>query len=328
MVKIPFRIALVVALALFASVEARAQYSRRNAITEAVAKTRNGVVTLKVTKESTYGGKKTIVGAGFVVDARGFVITNHHVIADASSIVVTLGDKSQVEATIHKELAKYDLAILKLDTTKTLTALTLAPAADLMQGETVIAIGNPHGYSGTVSTGIISALNRDIAMPSGAALTGLIQHSASINPGNSGGPLLNINGELIGVNVALREGAQGISFAINADTVKDVLSRHLSVAKISKVTHGLQCAEKVVGEQGDRQQVVVKAATGDMKEGDVILTVGKQTLTNRFDLERSLWGHKAGDIVEATVLRDGKKTTVSITLTSAETRTASARTSR
>ena len=325
MVKLPFRVGLVVAVLLFASVEAHAQYRRGNAITEAVAKTRMGVITLKVTKDSAYGGKKTIAGAGFVVDERGYVITNHHVIADASRIVVTLGDKSEVEATIHKELAKMDLAILKLETKKKLTALKLAPAADLMQGETVIAIGNPHGYAGTVSTGIISALGRDIDMPSGAKLIGLIQHSASINPGNSGGPLLNINGELIGVNVALREGAQGISFAINADTVKAVLSKHLSAVKVSKVSHGLDCSEKVVGEEGDRQQVIVKTAAGDMKEGDVILTVGTRSLTNRFDLERSLWGHKAGDIVEATVLRAGKKTTVSITLTSAETRTASTR---
>jgi serine protease Do len=327
MVKLPFRVALVVAVALWASAEARPEaptYSRRNAITEAVAKTRMGVITLDVTKDGTYGGKRSIAGSGFVVDERGYALTNYHVIADASRIIVTLGDKTRVEASIHKELPKLDLAILKFETTKKIKGLTLAPAADLMQGETVIAIGNPHGFSGTVSTGIISALDRDIAVGA-ASLKGLIQHSASINPGNSGGPLLNINGELIGVNVALREGSQGISFAINADTVKGVLSKHLSAIKISKVSHGLDCAEKVVGEEGDRQQVVVKAAAGDMKAGDVILAVGKRTLSNRFDLERSLWGHKAGDVVEATVLRGGKKTTVSITLSSPATRTASTR---
>ena len=113
MVKLPFRVGLVVAVLLFASVEAHAQYRRGNAITEAVAKTRMGVITLKVTKDSPYGGKKTIAGAGFVVDERGYVVTNHHVIVDASRIVVTLGDKSEVEATIHKELAKFDLAILR-----------------------------------------------------------------------------------------------------------------------------------------------------------------------------------------------------------------------
>ena len=96
-----------------------------------------------------------------------------------------------------------------------------------MVGETVIAIGHPFGYTNTVSTGIISALGREITMPEGEVLGNLIQTNASINPGNSGGPLLNINGELIGINVALREGAQGIAFALNADTVQQVLSKHL-----------------------------------------------------------------------------------------------------
>jgi serine protease Do len=326
MVKLPFRVALVCAVALLASVEVQAAnpYSRRNAITEAVAKTKMGVITLDVTKVDNYGGKRAVAGSGFVVDENGYALTNYHVIADASRIVVTLGDKTKVEASIHKELPKLDLAILKFETTKKIKGLTLAPAADLMQGETVIAIGNPHGYSGTVSTGIISALGRNITVGD-AALEGLIQHSASINPGNSGGPLLNINGELIGVNVALREGSQGISFAINADTVKGVLRKHLSAAKVSKVSHGLDCTEKVIGEEGDRQQVVVEAAAGDMKAGDVILAVGTRTLSNRFDLERSIWGHKAGDVVEATVMRGGKKTTVSITLSSPATRTASTR---
>jgi serine protease Do len=324
MIKFPFRIALVVVVALLASPtvgSARAQYVRRNAITEAVAKTRMGIVTLKVTKDNGYD-TRSVAGSGFIVDERGYAITNHHVIADALRIVVTLGDKTKVEATVHKALPRYDLAILKLDTNRKLKALQLAPAGDLMQGETVIAIGNPHGYAGTVSTGIISALGREINMPAGATLVGLIQHSASINPGNSGGPLLNINGELIGVNVALREGAQSISFAINSDTVKAALSKHLSLAKVSKVSHGLDCSEKIVAEQGDRQHLIVrKAAAGaEVKTGDVIVAVGTMTLQNRFDLERSMWGHKAGETIRATVLRAGKKTQVSITLSGTQTR--------
>ena len=109
--------------------------------------------------------------------------------------------------------------------------LPLAPVDDLMVGETVIAIGHPFGYTHTVSTGIISALGREITMPTGDVLTGLIQTNASINPGNSGGPLLNINGEFIGINVALREGAQNIAFAINAGTVKSFLQQHLSATQ-------------------------------------------------------------------------------------------------
>src|SRR5205814_1119156 len=126
---------------------------------------------------------------------------------------------------------------------------------DLMVGETVIAIGHPYGYQNTVTTGIVSALGREITMPNGETLTNLIQTSASINPGNSGGPLLNINGQLIGINVALRDGAQGIAFALNAETVKEVLRQRLSASRLSGVTTGLRCTEFVQLEGLDRQHV-------------------------------------------------------------------------
>ena len=114
--------------------------------------------------------------------------------------------------------------------------MTFAPASDLMVGEEVIAIGHPYGYTNTVSTGIVSALNREVSMQSGGVLTDLIQTTASINPGNSGGPLMNINGELIGINSAMRSDAQGIAFALNADMVQQVLSQHLSAGKMAHVS--------------------------------------------------------------------------------------------
>jgi serine protease Do len=190
-----------------------------------------------------------------------------------------------------------------------------------MVGETVIAVGNPFGFANSVSTGIVSALGREVPL-SGESLTGLIQHSASINPGNSGGPLLNVNGELIGINVALREGAQNISFAINVETVKEVLARQLSARKIAKVAHGLTCSEAVTGEAGERQRVVVEAvaaADSGLRKGDVLVKVGELALQNRFDVERAFWGCKAGDKVPAVVLRDGKPTALAITLAGAET---------
>src|SRR5205807_2441228 len=127
----------------------------------------------------------------------------------------------------------------------------------------------------------------------------------SINPGNSGGPLVNINGELIGINVALRHDAQNIAFALNAETVKAVLSKHLSAGKVSQVGHGLTCSEKV-GEGKARQMVVVETARnarGGVRQGDVLVKVGSLAVKNRFDVERALWGYKAGDKVEANVLR-------------------------
>ncbi len=314
------RTALVLAAGLFLLAgPARAEYVRRTAIVEAVNKTKDGIATLKVTKSGDYGSR-TIVGTGVVVDERGFLITNHHVIDKASKVLVTLADRTTLTARVYAELPKYDLAILRVTPRKKLKALTFGPGSDLMVGETIIAVGNPYGYANTVSTGIISALGREIEMPSGETLANLIQHNASINPGNSGGPLLNINGEVIGINVALREGAQGIGFALNAETVKQALRGALSAQKVARVGHGLECDEKLGSTEGkERQRVVVEAATGPaaragLRKGDVIVRLGEMKVFNRFDLERALWGYRAGDKVEAAVLRDGKLTQVSLSL--------------
>src|SRR5207302_2226516 len=132
-----------------------------------------------------------------------------------------------------------------------LTALPLGPD-DMMVGEDVFAVGSPFGYEATVSRGIISALNRKITMPNDVEMTGLIQHDAPINPGNSGGPLVNINAEVIGINVAMRDGAQNIAFTINTDHVHGFLKRYSK--RVSGVAHGLNYEEKVVAEVGDRQR--------------------------------------------------------------------------
>ena len=309
--------ALVVVLG---GAEARAQYSRRTPIVEAVQKTRPSVVTIKVLKQGQWGAKE-IVGTGVIIDERGYAVTNRHVVSRAQSLTVHLADGSSVDARVHTEDPRHDLAIIRLQSGRKYQALAFAPASDLMVGETVIAVGHPFGYTNTVSTGIVSALGREITMPEGEVLTNLIQTNASINPGNSGGPLLNINGELIGINVALREGAQGIAFALNADTVQAVLSKHLSAANVAHVGHGLACRE-VVGEGKVRQKVVVDrvaeqsaAAKAGLRKGDVVLKVGARAVSNRFDLERALWGYKAGDKVEAAILRAGKEAHVALTLT-------------
>jgi serine protease Do len=320
-------VALVGALLGGAGTESRAQYSRRTPIVEAVQKTRHSITTIKVDRRGSWG-RKEVVGTGVIVDERGYIVTNCHVVTGCEAVAIKLADGSEWAARIHVEDPSHDLAILRVSTKKPLQALRFGPGSDLMVGETVIAVGHPFGYTNTVSTGIISALDREITMPSGDTLTNLIQTNASINPGNSGGPLLNINGELIGINVALREGAQGIAFALNADTVKQVLSRHLSARNIAHLNHGLACRE-VVQEEGEaRQQVVVEgvadsspAARAGLKRGDVLVKVGDRLVWNRFDVERALWSYKPGDKVEAAVLRGGKETHVALTLApSGETR--------
>ena len=288
---------------------------RETPIVKAVRKAKPSVVTLKVVRRSAYNTRE-VVGSGVVVDERGYVITNRHVVSGSEGVKAVLADGTECAAQVITEDARHDLAILKLSVAKKLTVVTFASSSGLMEGETVIAIGHPYGYLNTVSTGIVSALGREITMPTGEKLTGLIQVTASINPGNSGGPLLNIDGDLIGINVAMREGAQGIAFALNADTVQGVLAQHLRAANVSHVDHGLTCRENVIDPEGEaRRQVVVETADQDaLKHGDVILTVGERSVMNRFDLERSLWGHKVGDVVAAKVVRDGKEKMVSLTL--------------
>jgi serine protease Do len=319
------RTALAVLVGLLLVGAAHGQYSRRTPITEAVEKTKNSIVTIKVERQNNWG-RTEIVGTGVIVDERGYIVTNHHVIANCDKVSVQLADDSEVAAKVFAEDSAHDLAILSISTKKKLVELPFGPASDLKVGETVITVGHPFGYTNTVSTGIISAKGRDVSTPGGARLTNLIQTNASINPGNSGGPMLNINGELIGINVALREGAQGIAFALNADTVQKLLSKHLSAYRMAKVAHGLICREKVIAEDGDdRQQVIVDkvvekspAEEAGLKTGDVLVKIGDRKVANRFDVERALWAFKAGDKLQASVLRDGKSMTVSLTLAKAD----------
>ena len=283
--------------------KSHAQYARRTPVVEAVQKTRAGIVSVKVEKGGNWG-RREVVGTGVVVDGRGYVLTNNHVVTGAERISINTSDGNEFAAKLYAEDALHDLAILSLPAARRLPELAFAPSSDLMVGETVIAVGNPYGYANTVSTGIVSALGREITMPSGETLTNLIQTDASINPGNSGGPLLNINGELVGINVAIREGARGIAFALTAEAVQRALAKHPEqAAKIARVTHGLVCNERVLEEGSVRQQVVVEKVTefspaskSGLKAGDTIVRIGERPVSNRFDVERSLWGlHHGGD---------------------------------
>src|SRR5262249_4504871 len=146
-----------------------------------------------------------------------YIVTNHHVIEDVSMLRVRLANGTTALATVAARQPELDLGLLKIDVNQPLQVMPLGTAADLMVGETVIAIGNAYGYEHTVSVGVVSAIKRDVTLNKDMAYKSLIQTDASINPGNSGGPLINIHGELVGVNVAIRAGAQGIGFAIPAD---------------------------------------------------------------------------------------------------------------
>ncbi len=297
------------------------EFSRETPRVLAIRKVKPSVIKIEVERLDSWKIRKTGIGTGVIIDERGYALTNRHVIAGALKIYAVLADRTEVQAELIIEEPAHDMAILKLPAGKKYQPLIFGPGSDLMEGEEVIAIGHPFGYEFSAAPGVISALGRSVDMSSEAHLTNLIQHTACINPGNSGGPLVNINGELIGINVALREGAQGIGFALNSDTVKQVLSRRLSAAEVSNVQHGLTCTEVVQPSGPNRQKVVVEkvarnspGAEAGLKSGDVIIKLGNKVISNRFDVERAFWGYQAGDKLQALVLRAGQATSVALTL--------------
>ena len=160
--------------------------------------------------------------------------------------------EARIPARVLQSDPVMDLAVIKVDADHTLAAVEIGTSSDLMVGETVITIGNAFGYENTVSVGIVSALHRDVTLSDEQVYRNLIQTDACINPGNSGGPLINVNGELIGINVAVRAGAQGIGFALPIDEVKRVAAEMLSTRRLASNWHGLVAAEQRQGVEAGR----------------------------------------------------------------------------
>ncbi|HEV3166039.1 MAG TPA: trypsin-like peptidase domain-containing protein, partial [Isosphaeraceae bacterium] len=200
--------------------------NRRSPVVEAVQKVQPAVVSISsekkaasasrwpFTAEESQRPRVSGMGTGVILDGRGYILTNQHVVDKVQGILVHLHDGSSLAGRVVQQDEAIDLAILKVDAGKPLPTIALGASADLMVGEEVITIGNAYGYENTVSVGIISALNRNVTLSDEQVYRNLIQTDACINPGNSGGPLVNIEGELIGINVAVRAGAQGIGFAL------------------------------------------------------------------------------------------------------------------
>jgi serine protease Do len=259
------------------------------------------------------------MGTGIVIDPRGYIITNYHVVEGVSNIQVTLDDERALVARLVANDAKTDLAIIKIDVKDQLPVIRFGTSCDLMRGEPVIAVGNAYGYEHTVTRGIISALHRSVQVSDEQKYTDLIQTDASINPGNSGGPLMNIDGEVIGINVAVRVGAQGIGFAIPIDEALDVASRLMSIERLDQTAHGI--IGKTVCEPQQRTFVVnsVKsdspAAKTGLQAGDRVTRIGDRQIERALDVELALLARKADQEIAIEVLREGKPVTAAITLT-------------
>ena len=262
--------------------------------------------------------ERTSLGSGVIIDGkRGFILTNAHVIERAGKIKVVLQDEREFEAKIVGADPDSDLAVLKIESQKLLPSIEMGSSDDLMIGETVIAIGNPFGFSHTVTTGVISAVNRSLRAEDKVFLD-FIQIDASINPGNSGGPLLNINGDLIGINTAIYAKAQGIGFAIPINKAKKIISDLIQFGEVIQAWIGITVQNldaelarylKVPGKKGVMVQAVEPqspARKAGLQEGDIILAIDKKKIASL----REFWSVKktyaAGDSLKARIWRDGE----------------------
>jgi serine protease Do len=278
-----------------------------------------GNKTIANTSSNVANAKQEVngMGTGVIIDPRGYIVTNLHVVEDVSRIEVTLADGSTAIAKLLNYDPDTDLALIKIPTSKNLPTIQFGTSSDLMRGETVIAIGNPFGYQNTVTQGIISALNRNIPVNGTQEYKNLIQTNADINPGNSGGPLLNLDGDVIGINVAVRVGAQGIGFAIPIDSALDVMADLVAASHRDPVSHGLELSRgydqgisklMIRGESND------SASSRDLRTCDVIESVNSKTVTNRLELELALLEQRPGDNVELGIARGTNKITQSLAL--------------
>jgi len=258
------------------------------------------------------------MGTGIIVDERGYIVTNHHVVAGVETLRATLSDGSTYTARVISYDKKHDLAIIKVDATKPLTVMPLGTSSDLMLGETVFAIGNAFGYENTATQGLVSALKRDVEVNEKQGYKNLIQTDASINPGNSGGPLINMDGDVIGINVAIRAGAQRIGFAIPMDDARRIIAELLSCERLAQTYHGTILTDVKKGEQRFVRVEGLKANSpaeqSGLRVGDVVTKVGAIPVVDATDFERACLGRPAGEKVEVTLKRGDKVETTTMML--------------
>lgn len=261
------------------------------------------------------------MGTGVIIDERGFIVTNQHVVAGVDSLRVTLHDGSTYAAREISANRTHDLAIIKIDPSRPLTVVPLGTSSDLRLGETVLAVGNPFGYEHSVTMGIISSLSRDVEVNETQSYRNLLQTDASINPGNSGGPLLNLDGEIVGINVAIRANAQRIGFAIPIDDARRYIARLLDVRHLNYTYHGLISHDVKTPDQRmlviDAAEANSPAASAGFQPGDVVTQVGAVRVNDQADLERAFLGHSAGTPIEVTVQRRQEPQTLMLQLASA-----------
>lgn len=274
------------------------------------------------------------IGTGFIIDSSGVILTNRHVVSDSNaSYSVVTKDKKTYEVQKVERDAVHDVAILKIDATG-LPTLELGDSDSLKVGQKVIAIGNALGqFDNTVTTGVVSGLGRLVTASSGSfgsseVLDNTIQTDAALNPGNSGGPLLNYSGQVVGINVAVTQGAENIGFSIPINLIKPVLENFQQNGKLIRPYLGVQyimiskelAQLRNLPEGAYVQSIVSGSPAGDagIKEADIITKLGGETVTTTDNLAILIAKHKVGDKIEIEVNRNGETKTLSATLKEAQ----------
>ncbi len=329
------KLALALVATLLLASDAHAQPSQSTGVPGVVAKVRPAVVNI-ATRQLSYDALLRPVpaqgiGSGVIFDARGYVLTNNHVVEGAQQIRVTLPDGRAFPGKLVGADPLTDLAVIKIDG-RDLPAARLGDSSKLEVGETVIAIGNPLGLEGgpTVTVGVVSAVARSIEEPGGAGLYDLVQTDAAINPGNSGGPLVRMAGDVIGINTAIIQQAQGIGFAISINSAKPIVQELLAHGRVVRpfigivpvsVTPQIASAYDLPVDHGvlvARLDPRGPAARAGMRAGDIVVAVAGHPVKSLGELRVAIGQHKIGETVDLAVRRE--KTSVTLKVTLAEMR--------
>ncbi len=308
-----------------AAAEGTSRERRRTPVVEVFENTRDAVVNIAATQvvemDARFGWleqffnvpapgrrpqryERTNLGSGFILHPEGYIVTNGHVAARAARLRIVFADGVEHEAEPVAIDESHDLAVLRVENLGQRPAIRLGRSDDLMIGESVIAIGNPLGYQHTVTSGIISATDRKITLGENVSYEGLIQTDTSINPGNSGGPLLNILGEVIGINTAIRGDAQNIGFAIPVDSLRKLLPEMLSIEHRKRLEVGLRLSWRgpptIVEASGP-------AAAAGVEPGDLLLSMNDKSVVSDVDFYIQLQAIGPQDRLQLELQRNGRR---------------------
>ena len=282
-----------------------------------------GVVEVKVNSQTSdpFGGtrRQAAEGSGFVFDTSGHVITNQHVVDNATSVRVTFWNGKTYDARVVGTDPSTDLAVLDVSAPSTiLHPLTLGDSSKVQVGDNVVAIGAPFGLEETVTAGIVSALHRQITSPNNFAIDDSIQTDAAINHGNSGGPLLDDQGHVIGVNAQIESdsgGSDGVGFAIPSNTIESIAAQLISSGKAQHAYLGVELSDSGAARVASVRSNTPASKAG-LRAGDVITRIGGTHVTSADELRAAISARKPGDRISVTYKRNGKTHTVSLTLAS------------